>query len=110
VLQSLRAARQPRDARELARRSNTFRFLLGVMAKSGLVLAKFARAARRGRPRQLWESTACADSPELGFRMLAEVPAGYLQTERADSSELGLEIGRSWGQQAGHSLEGGEDG
>ncbi len=104
MLTSLRESAVPLDARELAKGTgvhvNTVRFHLEVLAKAGLVSSEFEHRPRRGRPRQVWRPTATVTpGPEEGYRMLAEVLAGYLQANVPDPGKLGLEIGTLWGTQ-----------
>ncbi|MGH7666810.1 MAG: helix-turn-helix transcriptional regulator [Candidatus Dormibacteria bacterium] len=104
LLTCLRQADGPLDARELAQavglHVSTVRFHLGVLAEAGLVLAEFERRPRRGRPRQVWRSaTELAVGPEGGYRMLAEVLAGYLESSSTEPRRRGDEIGRVWGAQ-----------
>ncbi len=104
LLTRLRESAAPLDVRELAEDTgvhvNTVRFHLEVLAKAGLVSSEFEHRPQRGRPRQVWRATAtAAPSPEEGYRMLAEVLAGYLQASVQDPGQLGLAIGTLWGTQ-----------
>ena len=104
LLTSLRESAVPLDVRELAQGTgvhvNTVRFHLEVLAKAGLVSSQFEHRPRRGRPRQVWRATATVTpGPEEGYRMLADVLAGYLQATVPDPGKLGLEIGALWGTQ-----------
>lgn len=104
LLTSLRESAVPLDVRELAQGTgvhvNTVRFHLEVLAKAGLVSSEFEHRPRRGRPRQVWRATATVTrGPEEGYRMLAEVLAGYLQANVPDPGKLGIEIGALWGNQ-----------
>lgn len=104
LLTSLRKAGHPLDVRELAGDTgvhvNTVRFHLEILAKAGLVSSEFEHLPRRGRPRQVWRATASVTpGPEEGYRMLAEVLAGYLQAHAQDPGRLGLDIGTAWGSQ-----------
>ncbi len=112
LLTRLQASNRPLDARELAEATglhvNTVRFHLDVLAKTGLVSTGFEHRPRRGRPRRVWHADAAVESgPEVGYRMLAEVLAGYLQTSVQDPDQLGLAIGTTWGSElAGPANEG----
>ena len=104
LLTRLRTSGSPLDVRELARATgvhiNTVRFHLEVLARAGLVSSEFEHRPHRGRPRQLWRATTTLPTgPQEGYRMLAEVLAGYLQANVPEPSTVGLEIGAAWGSQ-----------
>lgn len=108
LLTWLREAGRPLDARELAKATglhvNTVRFHLEVLAGAGMVAAEFEHRPQRGRPRQVWRAVAQgAAGSEAGYRVLAEVLAGYLEASAAEPRAVGEEIGEAWGTRLARS-------
>lgn len=108
LLTRLRGAGRPLDARELAETTglhvSTVRFHLEVLARAGMVASEFEHRPQRGRPRQVWRAVAqSVVGPEGGYRMLAEVLAGYLETSTAKPGAVGEEIGEAWGMRLARS-------
>lgn len=108
LLTCLRKATKPLDARELAEvtglHASTVRFHLEVLAEAGLAASEFEHRPQRGRPRQVWRAVAPVTAgPEGGYRMLAEILAGYLEKNAADPSAVGVELGEAWGARMARS-------
>jgi predicted ArsR family transcriptional regulator len=84
LLDTLRAAVEPLDARELAEMCglhvNTTRFHLDVLADAGLVARETRMSGRRGRPRLLYRAVAgsmAITSPDPGYAWLAGMLASH---------------------------------
>ncbi len=102
LLTELRQHGQPLSARELAGRTglhvNTVRFHLEVLAQAGLVRAERDHGPHRGRPRQLWAATPAAPDREGdGYRVLAELLAGYLRSSVPEPAAAALAAGDRFG-------------
>jgi predicted ArsR family transcriptional regulator len=96
LLEVLRAADKPLDARELAMASrlhvSTVRFHLEVLARAGLVRSEPERGGRRGRPRRLYSSASGAGGATTSghYQLLARTLAAHwagTPDERARSAE-----------------------
>jgi predicted ArsR family transcriptional regulator len=88
------------DSRELGSlvglHPNTVRSHVDQLIEAGLVRAVTAPAAGRGRPRVLYEAIVDAPGHESGYRLLAQILAGYLAT--TDQPQAVAEsAGRAWG-------------
>ncbi|HUY60781.1 MAG TPA: helix-turn-helix domain-containing protein [Candidatus Dormibacteraeota bacterium] len=102
LLTELRRVGEPLSARDLAAHTglhvNTVRFHLEVLAQAGLVRAEQDQQARRGRPRQLWAATPPEpDRDEDGYRVLAELLAGYLRSSVPEPALAALAAGDRFG-------------
>jgi predicted ArsR family transcriptional regulator len=96
LLEALRAADGPLDARELAAACqlhvSTVRFHLEVLTRAGLVRSEPEHGGRRGRPRRLYSSTsgAGAGPPSGHYQLLARALAAHwagTPDEQARSAE-----------------------
>ena len=102
ILELLREAEAPLDARELATHVglhvNTARSHLRVLAEAGLVSARREERTRPGRPRVLYQ--AAAEPPDeralASYRLLTQILASSLASER-DPSAHAEQAGRAWG-------------
>jgi predicted ArsR family transcriptional regulator len=103
ILEVVREAEAPLDARELGTRVglhvNTVRSHLHVLAEAGLVSDRREERTRPGRPRVLYEATAEArDAPALAsYRLLAQILASSLADSERDPSARAEEAGWAWG-------------
>ena len=103
ILEALREAEAPLDARELGTRVglhwNTVRSHLRVLAEAGLVSARREERTRPGRPRVLYEATAAPlDTRALAsHRLLAQVLASHLAGSEREPGARAEEAGRAWG-------------
>ncbi|GAA4256664.1 helix-turn-helix domain-containing protein [Dactylosporangium darangshiense] len=97
VLDALRAAAGPLDARELAAatglHANTVRFHLDVLARAGFVTESAAPVGGRGRPRITYSSATPAAGG--GYELLAEILAAGI--EAGGGAEP---AGRAWAEGA----------
>jgi predicted ArsR family transcriptional regulator len=96
LLEALRAADGPLDARELAGACrlhvSTVRFHLEVLTRAGLVRSEPERGGRRGRPRRLYSSASGAGgvTTSVHYQLLARALAAHwagTPGERAQSAE-----------------------
>jgi predicted ArsR family transcriptional regulator len=104
ILELLRQAEAPLDARELGTRvglhANSVRSHLRVLAEAGLVAAGREERTRPGRPRVLYQATTAEalDAPTLdSYRLLAQILASSLAGSERDPSARAEEAGRAWG-------------
>lgn len=104
ILELVRQAEAPLDARELATRVglhvNTVRSHLRVLAEAGLVSARREERTRPGRPRVLYEAVTAEalDAPALAsYRLLAQILASHLAGSERDPNARAEEAGRVWG-------------
>jgi predicted ArsR family transcriptional regulator len=103
ILEALREAEAPLDARELGTRvglhSNTVRSHLRVLAEAALVSARREERTRPGRPRVLYEATPePLDERALpSYHLLAQILASYLAGSERNPSARAEEAGRAWG-------------
>lgn len=101
ILELLRAAPGGLDAREVADRiglhPNTVRVHLDLLIKAGLASREAEPRSEPGRPRILYRATAEAAEESAGYRLLAEVLAGYLAGSSADPTADAERAGRAWG-------------
>lgn len=94
------------DAAGLAERLglhvNTVRTHLGVLEEAGLVVSEEETRDRPGRPRRLYRASdvALPGAGDGGYRLLAEVLAGYLHVSAPEPAAAGEEAGRAWGAHA----------
>lgn len=102
ILELLRAEGGGLDAREVAERvglhPNTVRVHLDLLVRSGLITREPEPRSTPGRPRILYR--AGAEPPGLersGYKLLAEVLAGYLAGSSSDPTADAERAGRAWG-------------
>jgi predicted ArsR family transcriptional regulator len=105
VVDALRAAPEPVAVADLARsvglHQNTVRWHLDQLADAGLVDRVVESKGRRGRPRVLYAATAqasIAPTSDDGYRLLADILAGYLEATRSDVAAAATEAGRAWAE------------
>jgi predicted ArsR family transcriptional regulator len=101
ILEELKS-RGPLDSRELGRllglHPNTIRSHVEQLVEVGLVRNATAPAAGRGRPRVLYEAVSDVTAPpESGYRLLAQILAGYLATTDRPQA-VAESAGRAWGR------------
>ncbi len=103
ILELLRQAEAPLDARELGTRVglhvNSVRSHLRVLAEAGLVAQRREEPTGPGRPRVLYQATAePLDAPALdNYRLLAQILASSLAGTERNPSARAEEAGRAWG-------------
>jgi predicted ArsR family transcriptional regulator len=103
ILEALREAEAPLDARELATRVrlhlNTVRAHLRILAEAGLVSARREERTRPGRPRLLYLAAAepLDEGALASYRLLAQILASSLAGSERDPSAPAEEAGRAWG-------------
>jgi predicted ArsR family transcriptional regulator len=108
VFEALRTADAPLPVTDLAERvglhPNTVRWHLDQLSRDGWVERVPEEAHRQGRPRLLYAVAADAEHrrttgghPSDGYRLLADILAGYLSETRADPAAAAAEAGRAWG-------------
>ena len=103
ILEVVREAEAPLDARELGTRVglhvNTVRSHLRVLAEAGLVSARREERTRPGRPRLLYEAAAepLDERALASYRLLAQILASSLAGSERDPSIGAEEAGRAWG-------------
>ena len=104
ILELLRQAEAPLDARELGTRVslhvNSVRSHLRVLAEAGLVAASREEPTGPGRPRVLYQATAepLNALPALdNYRLLAQILASSLAGTERNPSARAEEAGRAWG-------------
>ncbi len=107
VLEALRAAETPLPIAELASRvdlhPNTVRWHLDQLVEAGWVSCETETRARPGRPRLLYAAlagppgSADDDRPGHGYRLLADILAGYLAQTDPDPATAATQAGRAWG-------------
>jgi predicted ArsR family transcriptional regulator len=103
ILELLRQAEAPLDARELGTRVglhvNSVRSHLRVLAEAGLVAQRREEPTGPGRPRVLYQATTePLDAPALdNYRLLAQILASSLAGTERNPSARAEEAGRAWG-------------
>jgi predicted ArsR family transcriptional regulator len=104
ILELLRQAEAPLDARELATRVglhvNSVRSHLRVLAEAGLVAQRREEPTGPGRPRVLYQATTepLNAPPALdNYRLLAQILASSLAGTERNPSARAEEAGRAWG-------------
>jgi predicted ArsR family transcriptional regulator len=109
VLEALRAADAPLSVTEVADRvglhPNTVRWHLDQLVEAGWVAAATEPRGGPGRPRLLYTARTDAGGrpagdggSEQGYRLLAEILAGYLDDTSPDPRAAASEAGRAWGR------------
>ena len=103
VLETVRRAGRPMGVRELAERmnlhANTVRKHLDLLVETGFATRVRDGAARRGRPRYVYEATpgsSPAEAQVRNYRLLASVFAAYLH-DADDPQAAAEEAGRRFG-------------
>lgn len=107
-MDALRAADRPLPISELAQlvdlHPNTVRWHLDQLVESGWVTCAAEARDRPGRPRLLYAalpdegaSPNSDDRPGHGYRLLADILAGYLAQADPDPAEAATRAGRAWG-------------
>ena len=103
ILELLRQAEAPLDARELGTRvglhANSVRSHLRVLAEAGLVAQRREEPTGPGRPRVLYQATTePLDAPALdNYRLLAQILASSLAGTERNPGARAEEAGRAWG-------------
>ncbi len=104
ILELLRQAEAPLDARELGTRVslhvNSVRSHLRVLAEAGLVAQRREEPTGPGRPRVLYQATTepLNAPPALdNYRLLAQILASSLAGTERNPSARAEEAGRAWG-------------
>ena len=108
ILEALREAEAPLDARELATRVglhlNTVRAHLRILAEAGLVSTRREERTRPGRPRLLYQAIAepLDEGALASYRLLAQILASNLAGTERDPSARAEEVGSAWGAHLVH--------
>jgi len=103
ILELLRQAEAPLDARELGTRVslhvNSVRSHLRVLAEAGLVAQRREEPTGPGRPRVLYQATTepLDERAHASYRLLAQILASHLADSEHDPSARAEEVGRAWG-------------
>lgn len=102
ILRVLRASEEPLDTQEVAGRMglhpNTVRFHLDQLAEAGLVVREPEDRDRPGRPRILYRAGEAPPGEGEGYRFLARILAGYVESTAEDPGAVAEEAGRAWGR------------
>jgi predicted ArsR family transcriptional regulator len=107
MLSLLQASAAPLGIADIGERTGlrptTIRTHLGVLQRAGLVRAEREGRSTPGRPRVVYravESSADAEQADAptGYRLLAEILAGYLASTRRDVAGEAVDAGREWGR------------
>ena len=104
ILVLLHEADAPLDAHELGarvgRHVNTVRSHLAVLAEVGLVSSRAATSARPGRPRMVYELVPEAGGlgESGGYRLLAQILAGFLMGSGPEPAARAEQAGEGWGR------------
>jgi predicted ArsR family transcriptional regulator len=108
ILEALKQAETPLDARELATlvglHVNSVRSHLRLLTEAGLVSEGREQRSRAGRPRLLYQATAeppDADA-QASYRLLAQILASQLAGSEHDPSARAEQAGRTWGAHLVH--------
>lgn len=104
VLETLRTAGGPLSVTELAARvglhPNTVRWHLDQLVRAGWVTHRNESTSSRGRPHVLYTARTDAhrDDENAGYRLLADILAGYLADTDPDPAAAAADAGRAWGR------------
>lgn len=103
VLDTLTAAKAPMTVQQIAERvglhTNTVRFHLAQLMRSGLVHEDQADPSGPGRPRNVYSrAPETGGEPEKGYQLLAEILAGHLAATSPAPAAAAVAAGLEWGR------------
>lgn len=107
IIEALREAGEPLSVRDLAGRVglhvNTVRTHLRVLSEAGLVSSAREPAPHQGRPSAVYRLKQDAEQPAIepaggGYRLLAEILAGYVGRSEPEPEEALRAAGLAWGR------------
>lgn len=106
ILAQLQTSASPLGVADIGERTGlrptTVRAHLDVLQQAGLIRAEREERSTPGRPRVVYRVTEAASTveapPHAGYRLLAEILAGYLAATREDARGGAIEAGEQWGR------------
>ena len=104
MLDALRTAEEALTVQQIAGQldlhTNTVRFHLTQLMRTGTVREQQADPSGRGRPRMVYSAMPddAAPEPGGGYQLLAEILAGYLSATSPDPDAAAISAGQEWGR------------
>jgi predicted ArsR family transcriptional regulator len=104
LLQALREAPHALGVADLAEdvglHPNTVRFHLGRLVREGLALRRVEARSEPGRPRLVFSAASVPEEQRdgRGYRLLAEILAGFVAGTSPAAATAATEAGRAWGR------------